>query len=312
MAALVLPFLDAAARGLLQAPGVPSVDFSRPRGEAALVAPNSVSWQVFKNPVSLAIGGVAAVILELAEPAVRSGVWEHTTFRRDPSLRLRRTGLAAMVTVYGARSVAENMIAGVVRRHDRVRGTTPAGEAYHANDVGLLTWVQATAGWGFAEAYSRYARPLDAGTFDRFYGESAPAARLYGALGMPTSRAGIQALFGSMMPRLEPSPVIFEFLDIMRTAPVLPRPLRPLQRSLVGAAVDLVPDWLRQRIGLTSAYGLGAWQRRAVARAGALADRVVLPSSPAVQSCRRLGLPDDYLYSAASAGARGRPFESAV
>ncbi len=303
MPALDLPFLDAAARGLLHAPGVPSVDFARPLGEAALAAADSVSWQVFRNPVSLAIGGVAAVILELAEPAVRTGIWEHTTFRRDPGLRLRRTGLAAMVTVYGARSIAEVMIAGVVRRHDRVRGTTPAGEAYHANDIGLLTWVQATAGWGFVEAYSRYVRPLDPGVLDRFYAEGTPAARLYGAFDMPTSRAGVQALFDAMTSRLEPSPIVFEFLDIMRAAPVLPRPLRPLQRLLVSAAVDLVPGWVRERLGLTPSYGLGDMQRWAVSRAGALADRVMLPSSPAVQSCRRLGLPDDYLYSAASAGA---------
>ena len=52
---------------------------------------DSVSWRVFKNPLSLFIGGVAAVIMELAEPRVRTGVWEHTTFRLDPIRRLRRT-----------------------------------------------------------------------------------------------------------------------------------------------------------------------------------------------------------------------------
>ena len=40
------------------------------------------------------------------------------------------------------------MIAGVVRRHDRVAGQTSEGEAYHANDPILLDWVQATAGFG--------------------------------------------------------------------------------------------------------------------------------------------------------------------
>ena len=40
-----------------------------------------MSWRVFKNPLSLFIGGITAVIMELAEPRVRTGVWEHTTFR---------------------------------------------------------------------------------------------------------------------------------------------------------------------------------------------------------------------------------------
>jgi hypothetical protein len=101
---VVLPWplqrsLEAATRALLDPGDQSSVDFLRPTGEPALVSPVSVSWRVFKNPVSLFIGGVAAVIMELAEPRVRTGVWEHTTFRVDPIRRLRRTGLAAMVTV---------------------------------------------------------------------------------------------------------------------------------------------------------------------------------------------------------------------
>jgi hypothetical protein len=89
--------LEAAARALLQPSDQPRVDFSRPLGEAALLSSDSVSWRIFKSPLSLFIGGVAAVIMELAEPRVRTGVWEHTTFRTNPIGRLRRTGLAAMV-----------------------------------------------------------------------------------------------------------------------------------------------------------------------------------------------------------------------
>jgi len=42
---------------------------------------------------------------------------------------------------------------------------------------------------------------------------------------------------------------------------------------------------------------LRAHERRLVKWAGAGADRIVLPSSPAVQSCVRLGLPMNYLYA---------------
>src|SRR5262245_35427626 len=104
----------------LMAPRGMVFDFSGPEGEAALIAHDSVSWRVFRNPVSVFVGGAAAVILELAEPRVRSGVWDFTTFRRDPVQRMKRTGLAAMATVYGARSKAEAMIAGVVRAHGRI------------------------------------------------------------------------------------------------------------------------------------------------------------------------------------------------
>lgn len=287
--------LDTAASALLRPEGR-SVDFSRPEGEPALVAPESVSWRVFKNPVSVFIGGVAAVILELAEPGVRAGVWEHTSFRADPMRRLQRTGLAAMVTVYGARSVAETMIAGVTRMHARVTGETPSGAGYRATDADLLTWVQATASFGFAEAYSHYVRPLPRSDLDRFYAEGDAAARLYGAADAPMSEAERAALFDAMRGRLEPSPVVFEFLDIMARAPIFPAPLRPAQKLLVRAAVDLVPWWVRDLLGLHRAHGIRPWQASLVRQAAMLSERLMLASSPPVQSCLRLGLPADYLY----------------
>ena len=296
MVVLVLPFLDALARDLVQPKDGPTVDFSQPRGEAALVPADSISWRIFKNPVALFVGGVAAVILELADPAVRTGVWEHSSFRRDPVQRLQRTGLAAMVTVYGAASEARAMIGRVVQLHDTIAGCTPAGESYRANDAGLLTWVQATAGFGFAQAYCRHVHPLAPRQLDQLLEEGLAAARLYGAVEAPASQAELDRLFDSRRDRLEASPIVFEFLTIMNSAPVLPMFLRPMQRLLIRAAVDLVPDWIRERLGLTAAFGLRSWQRPLVRIVGMLADRVMLRSSPAVQSCVRLGLPVDHLY----------------
>lgn len=289
-------WIEANAAALLHPPGAPPVDFAHPAGEEALVPASSLAWKVFKNPVVLLAGGVAAVILELGEPRVRTGVWEHTGFRDDPLGRLQRTGLAAMVTVYGPRSVAERMIAGVVRAHEAVRGHTPAGEPYHANDPELLDWVQATAAFGFAQAYSRYVRPLDDGEMDRLLAEGRPAASLYGALGAPASAAEMEALFRATRPRLEPSPILGEFLSIMHETPVLPPPLRPLQGLLVRAAVDLVPREDRHRLRIPAGQALRPWERPLVRALGAVADRLVLQGAPAAQSCLRLGLAADFLY----------------
>ena len=297
--------IEAIAGANLEAPGSPPLDFTHPPGEPALAPPDSLAWRVFKNPVALFAGGIAAVILELAEPRVRTGVWEHTTFRTDPLGRLRRTGRAAMVTVYAPQPVAARMIAGIVRAHDAVRGHTPAGEPYHANDPTLLRWVQATAAFGFATAYDRYVRPLSPAETDRLLAEGLPAARLYGAPDAPASAAEMAALFAVTRPRLEPSPIVDEFLRIMHAAPILPAALRPAQGLLIRAAVSLVPEEDRRRLHISAAAGLRPWEAPLVRALAALADRLVLPSSPAAQSCRRMGLPSDYLYRGAAQVAPG-------
>jgi uncharacterized protein (DUF2236 family) len=289
-------YLDGSVATLLGGAGAARSDFTRPLREPALLPAQSISWRILKNPIALFIGGTAAVILELADIQVRAGVWEHTSFRKDPTRRLRRTGLAAMVSVYGARSVAEPMIARVVRMHASVEGTTAAGVSYSARDPRLLTWVHATASFGFAEAYHRYVQPLSAQNFDDFYREGVPVSRLYGALDAPCSAAAMQSLFESTWANLAPSPVIFEFLSLMRTADAFPRALRWMQPMLLRAAVELIPARLRECLGLRDYYGLRAHEHWLTRLTGASADRIVLPGSPAVQSCVRLGLPTHYLY----------------
>ena len=288
--------LDKAASAYLGDSALARIDFTSPAGEPALSPPTSVSWRVFKNPVTLFIGGVTAVILEFAEPRVRSGVWDHSSFRADPVRRMKRTGLAAMVTVYGARSVAERMIDGVARMHDRIAGLTPSGQPYAANDPELLSWVQATAAYGFMESYSAYAAPLDDAARDNSYRDGRRAALLYGAIHAPASLGEQRAFFAEMRDRLEPSPIIFEFLGIMRQAPALPQPAQLAQGLLVRAAVDLVPAEIREITGLDRRYGLRPLEDRLVRRMARRADRLLLRSSPPAQSCLRLGLPADYLY----------------
>lgn len=280
----------AALRDLLHPPAGMAFDFSQPVGEAALAPHDGVSWRVFANPVALFVGGVTAVLLELAEPSVRSGVWDHSSFQRDPGTRLRRTGFAAMMTVYGPRSQAEKMIAHVVRMHARVKGNTPAGLAYHANDPRLLDWVQATASFGFTEAYHHYVRSLSPSEKNAAFAEAGPAARLYGATGAPRSLKEWEALLARTAPGLEGSDILADFMRIMGEAPILPAPLRPLQRLLVRAAVAITPEPVRslpQLRGRGLHFGEAALVR-ALARAAAL---LPLGDTPQAQAARRLAPP---------------------
>jgi uncharacterized protein (DUF2236 family) len=274
-------------RDLMRPPAGMAFDFSQPVGEAALAPPDGVSWRVFANPVSLFVGGVTAVLLELAEPSVRSGVWDHSSFERDPGTRLRRTGFAAMMTVYGPRSAAEQLIARVVRVHGHVEGTTPDGVAYRANDPRLLDWVHATAGFGFTEAYHQYVQSLSAAEKDVAFAETEASAGLYGATGAPRSWAAWEALLARTAPGLEGSDILADFMRIMAEAPILPAPMRWLQRLLVRAAVQITPEPVRslpQLRGRGLRFGEAALVR-ALARAAAM---LPLHDAPPAQAARRL------------------------
>ena len=65
---------------------------------------------------------------------------------------------------------------------------------------------------------------------------------------------------------------------------------------LIRAAVDIVPAWARERLGLGARQGLRRLERSMVKSIAGLADRIVLPGSAPAQSCVRLGLPATYLY----------------
>ena len=268
------------------------IDFSAPAGAEALFAPTSLHWRVFKNPVVLGVGGIAAVLLELAEPRVRHGVWGHSTFRTRPFERMKRTGTAAMISVYAPQETAREVIARVGRMHARVHGTTPCGKPYRADDPELLSWVQVTASFGFLEAYGRLVVGIDDTSRDQFYAESASSSQLYGAVRAPKSLAEQQKLFEEFDPLLEPSEILQDFIRITKKA--LPGPGR-FTGLFVRAAVDLLPEPLISRLELES-HRSSPRCLKAVTRLARLAERRAIPATPPVQACKRMGLPGGWLY----------------
>jgi len=280
------------------------VDFLNPPGEPAFAAPDSLSWQVFKNPVVLAIGGIAAVLLEFADARIRSGVWDHSLFKTDPIGRSKRTGVAAMVGVFGPQSVARRVIQGVTNMHARVEGTTPKGEAYKALDVDLLDWVSATASFGFLTAYDRFVRPVSDAEQKRYFEAGETVARLYGAQNPIRSFADFDVMLAKLLPRFEPHPINKEFLDIMCSGRAAPGVPKGLQSALVHAAVSILPPVVRERLELGPEYDLH-WKGAATVKLMAKsADRIPDPNSPAAHAAERLGLPRSFAWKSSEDRAR--------
>ena len=271
-------------------PGGFRIDFLTPAGDPGLSGPGSVSWRVSANPISLAVGGIAAVLLELAEPRIRAGVWDHSTFKVDPIARMERTGLAAMAVTYGPEAAARFTFDRVTRMHQRVGGQTPDGQAYEAMQPDLLTWVHVTAAWGFLNAYVRHVDPgLSRADQDRYYAEGEVVARGFGASWTPTSVADVEAYMADMRPKLAANPTLGEFLAIVRNATPFGALARPLQRLITTAAIDLLPCALRQHLALPTAP-------RPLARSTitllARTARATTPflNGPAQQACHRMGV----------------------
>jgi len=226
----------------------------RPDG---LFGPGAVAWRVHGDVVSMMVGGIAGLLLQMLHPAVLAGVWDHSNFRTDMSGRLRRTARFIALTTYGGRPEAEAAIARVRAIHEQVRGTLPDGTAYRASDPALLAWVHVTETTCFLDAWIRYAEPgLPAAEQDRYFDEMARIGLALGADPVPRSRAEAEALIATMRPTLrcdERTREVARFLLHQRAAdPVA----EPLQALTMQAAVDLLPAWARHMHGLpTPALG---------------------------------------------------------
>ncbi|MFY7835425.1 MAG: oxygenase MpaB family protein [Novosphingobium sp.] len=272
------------------------IDFASPQGEPALLPPDSVQWRVYKNQIALGIGGIAAVLLEFAEPRIRSGVWDHSTYKVDPIGRSRRTGTVALLACYGPASTARNVIGMVNRMHGKVVGETPGGEKYRAMDPVLLDWVAATASYGFLMAYDRFVSPVTEADKDRFMRDGEAIGRQFGARRTPQSIADFMVMMEELEPRFEPHPIISEFLGIIESGRAAPSIPKFLHRAVARAAVSLLPPHIRQCLGLGREYDLSVPEKLALKMAGKLADKRMDAKSAPVQASLRLGLPADFLY----------------
>jgi uncharacterized protein (DUF2236 family) len=272
------------------------VDFRNPQGEPSGLEPDSMHWKVYKNPVAMAVGGVAAVLLEFADARIRSGVWDHSIYKQDPIGRSKRTGTAAMVGVYGPKRAAERVIQGVTNMHTRVNGTTPKGEPYRALDPELLDWVSATAAYGFLTAYDTFVERVPEADKTRYYAEAAPGAKLYGVQNSPKSTADFFAMMNRLVDRFEPHPINEEFLEIIMSGKAAPDTPKYLSRAMGRASVSLLPPVVRSKLGLGRKYDLGVVDRMVVKTLGKYLDRKPIPGSPPYDASLRIGLPGEFLY----------------
>lgn len=269
----------------------PAPDYDAPPGDPGLFGPDSITWKVHADFPSMLVGGLAALMLQALHPLALAGVWDHSAFRSNTLGRLRNTTAFVGRTTYAPRAPAQAAIAQVLKIHHAVRGTTPDGRAYSADDPHLLVWVHGAECACFLAAYQAYCgvripRPLQ----DRYLAEMAQIAEALGARDVPNNVDQLDAFMAAARPELtcdDRTRETFRVLHAIR----LPIPLAGFSReALLGAAAALLPDWALDLMQRTR-------RQRLQDRVAAGALRLLAPSvrdamaegGLAWRACRRTG-----------------------
>ena len=192
------------------------------------------------------LGGLRALLLQSLHPLAMAGVAGHSGYKGDPWGRLRRTSDFLVATTYGSAADAEEAVARVRAVHDRVRGTTPDGQPYAANDPHLLRWVHLAEVDSFLAAYQRYGeQPLNAEERDRYVADVAVVARAMGVPEPPVTESEVAEQLAAYRPELRGTPEARAVARFMLLNPPLPLALRPPYAVLAAASVALLPRWTR-------------------------------------------------------------------
>ena len=233
----------------------------------ALFAPDSVGWRVHGDVVTMLIGGVDSLLLQMLHPAVLAGVWDHSDFRNDMMARLRSTAKFIARTTFDHAEAAHEIIAKVRKIHDHVSGNLPDGTPYEANDPHLLSWVHVAEVVSFLDAWVAYGEPrMSRADQDQYFREMAVIGRLVGADEVPETRAEAEALIARFRPELSVDHRTREVAGLVLNQTVGPPTAEVPSKILMQAAVDLLPVWAREM------HGLKASRLRGTAvRQGALA-----------------------------------------
>lgn len=151
--------------------------------------PDSITWKLYREPWVL-VGGLRALLLQVAHPSVADGVAHFSQFKRDPLGRGYRTFQAMALIYFGTQAQARQTAQRLWHLHSNIKGEIPG--PYTANQPDLLLWVHATLVDTTLQVFEQMPLPLPSNWRERFYEESKIAA---GLLGIPKEQypADLQA-----------------------------------------------------------------------------------------------------------------------
>ncbi|MGB7409444.1 MAG: oxygenase MpaB family protein [Pontixanthobacter sp.] len=221
-----------------------------PPSDDAYFAKDSPIRLVHADAVSMMIGGIRSLLLQMLHPHALQGVLDHSNFRSDMHGRLRRTARFIAVTTFGHRDEADKIIDRVNRIHEQVNGTLPDGTPYSARNPETLAWVHVAEATSFLEAYLQYVKPgMSFAAQDEYYRQFAIIARKLGADPVPETKTQAEKLMRHFRMQLQSNAEVKEVADLVLTQRPEGAPVA-VQKILGTAAVDLLPGYARTMLEL--------------------------------------------------------------
>ncbi len=212
----------------------------------ALFPADGIAWRVNGDVVTMMIGGVSGLLLQMLHPAVLAGVWDHSDFRADMHGRLRRTAKFIAITTYDHAEAGRAAIDKVNRIHAKLAGVLPDGAPYRVSDPALLAWVHVTETISFLDAWIRYAEPdMALAKQDVYFAEMACIGEGLNADPLPRTRAAAEALIQSYRPQLRADARTHEVAAMVLRQTVGSAAVDGAAGVIMQAGMDLLPDWAR-------------------------------------------------------------------
>jgi len=272
--------------------------------------PASMSWEINGDMASLAVGGSAAIIMEVLHPSVMAGVFEQSSYRTEPIQRAQNTLGYVLRTTFGTTAAATRVIERVKKVHSHINGTRPDGVPYRALDPELIAWVHTCIPWAVMNAFDRYCRPLTTDEKDRYLAEQAVIGRMGGAEWVPETTAELDDYVGRMKPKMSMNEQTRSFIAFLAgdTGDADAASTRKQIEGRLGlrGSMSLMPDWARH---LTGTYHPWLAQQVYFDHANRLQARVVRWAYPELP-CKRLAL-DRCAAGPASTGEASRSLDVA-
>ncbi|MEU4880154.1 oxygenase MpaB family protein [Streptomyces althioticus] len=204
----------------IPAPAPAPGDDRASRTDPVPFTPDTLLWDMVGD-VRVLLYLPAALVLQVAHPAVGAGVDEHSVFRTDPWGRARRSLDSLQLWVYGGdRAVEEGRR--LRRLHRDIKGTDTRGRAYHALNPAPYAWVHATGFPVFLRAAEYLFRPFDEAGERELHAEARRLGRILGIRerDMPGSVEEFWTYFDRVVhDELERTVVVDELLDPRRSVP---------------------------------------------------------------------------------------------